>query len=1049
MTTSPQAPGLRPSLSPARRFEWETVAWLALLVATVVSRLWDLGARVMTHDESLHAFYSWELLERGAYIHDPTYHGPLLYHLNALVFFFLGASDATARLVPVLMGVGAVAILWAFRRWLGRRGALLGALLVAASPTLLFYSRHARNDIYVALFTLVWILGAMRFLDERRHRWLYVLTLAMALSFAAKEVSFIFGAIGGSFFVLLAIVDARAEGERSRRARAAGDLAILMLSLVLPFASGLGYLLLGWNPRDPHTSTAMLVRCGLLVGGLFVAAALLAWWRFRGRPAGEVRFRDWARLAAVFWGIQLVLFTTLLENLRGGLVSGIVGSLGYWLGQQEVARGGQPWFYYPMLALLYEFLPLAFGLGAAAVIAYRSRIREWDPVPYRELPQRAWEGAVESRLARRDFMLFLVWWTLTSWVAYTAAGEKMPWLLTHLVLPLCLLAGWGLGRLVDRDWSAVPRRAAGVGIGVAAVLPLVAMRLLTTRPFPGRSLDAVAGSASWLLHLFLVLALCVLWLREMRRLRRGRAAVLALLGVALLLGVLNLRVGLRLAYRTYDLATEHLSYAQATTDVKRAMREIELLSERTTGAKQLEVAYDDESSWPFVWYLRDYPRARTWASRPELARSASVILVGPKNRAALWPIVATGYSKREYQLLWWPVQDYTGMTPGRFWSALRDGDFRKRLWAIVSDRDYSHLDLTEWPLRRELDMYVRTDVLAAAGAGLAPSVGSASAPFGGAVEELDPRPLSSHTGPWEGSSLTAPTGVAIAPDGGWVIADAGNHRILVLDPDGALRLAFGGHCDLSQAGAAGCTDPDGDGPLERGDGQLNEPWGVAVGPQGRFYVADTWNHRIQVFDTGGGWITKWGRFVTGSEATAQGAAGFYGPRGLTFDPGGNLVVTDTGNKRLLVFSPAGEPLRVVGEGGAGPEELDEPVGVAIDRNDTLLVADTWNRRVKRLDRYYRTLAVWKVPGWEGQGVADKPSVAVDDRGWIYASDPPAGRVLVFSPAGVLVATRSLPRADGETPRPTGLAVDQAAGRLLVADHAGGRLLVYPLYDAGA
>jgi predicted membrane-bound mannosyltransferase len=58
---------------------WETPAWVVMLLVAVAARLWELGARVMTHDESLHAYHSLQLLLEGSYRHDPTYHGPLLY----------------------------------------------------------------------------------------------------------------------------------------------------------------------------------------------------------------------------------------------------------------------------------------------------------------------------------------------------------------------------------------------------------------------------------------------------------------------------------------------------------------------------------------------------------------------------------------------------------------------------------------------------------------------------------------------------------------------------------------------------------------------------------------------------------------------------------------------------------------------------------------------------------------------------------------------------------------------------------------------------------
>ncbi len=136
------------------------------------------------------------------------------------------------------------------------------------------------------------------------------------------------------------------------------------------------------------------------------------------------------------------------------------------------------------------------------------------------------------------------------------------------------------------------------------------------------------------------------------------------LGVLGLLFAFTVRAGIRLCYRDYDQATEHLSYAQGTPDVKRAMREIQLISERSVGDRDIFVAYDDQSSWPFVWYLRDYPKARTWGMQPQFAQGAAVILTGPKNREGAWPLVADGYVKREYRLIWWPKQGYAGKGPG-------------------------------------------------------------------------------------------------------------------------------------------------------------------------------------------------------------------------------------------------------------------------------------------------------------------------------------------------------------------------------------------------
>lgn len=1010
-------------------WRWERPAWLLLIVAAAWARLWDLGVRAMTHDESLHGFYAFQLLSQGTYQHDPAYHGPFLYHLNALVFFLFGATDFTARLAPTLAGIALVACLWLLRGFLGRRGAWLAAALVAASPTLLFYSRHLRNDIYIAFFTLLWVYGAIRYLDDRRHRWLYLVTLAMGLSFITKEVSFITGAVIGSFVAVLAVRPGR-EGHAPLRAPAA-DLAILMLALVLPFASGAVFLAFGWSPVGAPAQAATFGRGGLVVIALFGGAAVL----------GSLRFglRRWLPILGAFWALQVTLFTTFFTNVRGGVTSGMVGSLGYWLTQQEVARAGQPWFYYALVGLLYEFLPLLIGGVAATVALWRLRVQTWDPVDAGDASR---SPDVPGLVARRLWLAFLVWWTAASWAAYAIAGEKMPWLLVHQVLPLCLLAGWGTHRLVGPRWEAAERRTHALVVVTAALTAVTIVAIVRTEPFSGRDLQATADTAGWWIRVLLLSALAGVLATALQRTgwRTGRR--LAALGLVGLGAVLTVRASLQVNFVNFDMATEPLSYAQASPDVKQAMRDIETIDIRLGGHHVVQVAIDDESSWPFSWYLRNYPNTVAWGTDPSFASSAAVILVGPKNRAALAPYVARGYTRQRGILYWWPLQGYASLTPSTFWALLANADQRRFLWQIVMHREYG-IEPGQWPGRREFDMYVRDDAAALVGWRGAPGAPAGALPV--PLGDLAWTPDTTIAGPFEGQPLRQPTSVAVSGDGAWLVADGGNHRVVVLERDGGVRLVIGaGRCALEEPGQPGCVDPDGAGPRAKGDGQFNEPWGLAVGLAGEIFVADTWNGRIQVFDPRGRFLRAWGRF--GRPAAGDGGQDrLYGPRGLALSADDELVVTDTGNKRLIFYAASGQPRRTLGPPVDVPPPLDEPTGIARDANDTLLVADMWNRRMLRIDRFLGPLAVWPVAGWESRDANDKAAVAVDASGRVYASDPESGRIIVFTPAGALEAVLRLPDSGGVAAKPTGLAVDADAGRLLVVDRAADRLLVMPLY----
>ena len=182
------------SIIRSSRLDWELVAWAAILILAVITRFYELGARGMSHDESLHAVYSHELYRSGSYQHNPMMHGPFLFHANALIYYLFGVSDATSRVMPALAGIGAIGMAWFYRRWLGRLGALFAGLMLLVSPSLLFHSRYIRNDIYIVLIAMIWVYGIFRFVEERRLKWLYLTVAAMALGFATKENQFMSGA---------------------------------------------------------------------------------------------------------------------------------------------------------------------------------------------------------------------------------------------------------------------------------------------------------------------------------------------------------------------------------------------------------------------------------------------------------------------------------------------------------------------------------------------------------------------------------------------------------------------------------------------------------------------------------------------------------------------------------------------------------------------------------------------------------------------------------------------------------------------------------------
>ena len=131
----------------------ERLAWGGLIAFALVLRLAALGARPPHHDEAIHCDFAYNLFSQGTYRYDPTYHGPLIYYVMAPLMVLLGSTTAVGRLYPTLAGVALVALPFALRRRLGRGTAWWTGALLAISPVLLYYSRFAREDVPVALFT--------------------------------------------------------------------------------------------------------------------------------------------------------------------------------------------------------------------------------------------------------------------------------------------------------------------------------------------------------------------------------------------------------------------------------------------------------------------------------------------------------------------------------------------------------------------------------------------------------------------------------------------------------------------------------------------------------------------------------------------------------------------------------------------------------------------------------------------------------------------------------------------------------------------------------
>jgi len=1024
----------------------ETAAYAALLIAAALFRFWDLGSRALHHDESIHAQWSWGLLQ-GNYHHSPVFHGPFYYHAQGLVFFLFGATDYTSRVSAAIFGTLIVALPLLFRDRLGRAGTLAAVAFIAFSPTLVYFSRFFREDIYMGAFTLLMVLAMWRYIDEGRERWLFVFAAGFTGNVLTKEGSFLAFAVFLVYLDLylanrLAILTLEARGLSTAPRRALLTLGFApwawAVAALWPFLGAIRrnldwgddlprcgevLLLLGTFTLPlltPVARTAVLERFGLvekdrlnwekslqgniagrdaiaLVGLFAVTSSVAAFAGLQWKP------KAWGIAFAASALVYLSLMTSLWTNLDG-LVSGPWGSLDYWYSQQDAHRGDQPWFYYYMLMPAYEFLPLVLVLGGA------------------------WWSVVRGDA----FSRFLVFWLAGMWGALSWGAEKMPWLNVHLALPACILAAW----TVQRAWDGWRTRTLGAGraaliLGSAALISAGGLALVVYLP---------GGLAYHILRVLLAAAVVGAIVVAAWPLGRSSAPFVAVVAVIGALAFFSVRTMIAAVYERGDVPRDMLVYTQSSPGLKDVADQINALADASGMGYDLPIAVDttDSFAWPWAWYLRDY-KAVSYSdfSNGPPAGNFSVMLVAFANVgraqdfAASQSTVQYG-SPQRYPHRWWYDETY------KYAMSVEDGlpcysrsgncgPFRLETWKVIGEGVFGGGWLDAWySYWRDHDPDRQpgsTDAFAFFPANFDITTGRLSArpieppPPG---TDSEGRPSFGGTGSLPGQFF-APVDVEGDAQGNLYVIDSATKKLQKFDAAGNFIAAV----DIR----ANPADP----------GEQSQPWGLAIGPNGEVVVADTFGWRMRVFDQELKFVSGFGQAPDTSKA--PGPFDLFGPRDAAIDAAGQVWVTDTGNDRIQVFTLAGEFVRTVGAQGKGQGQFDEPVGIDIAPDGAIVVADMYNRRVQVLNADGTYRSEFAVEGWGGLEVTDKPYLRVLADGRIAVGVPSANLVRIYRGDGTVAGT--IVSSGEPMARPYGM-VETADGKLWVVEGGAARLRLFEI-----
>jgi sugar lactone lactonase YvrE len=316
------------------------------------------------------------------------------------------------------------------------------------------------------------------------------------------------------------------------------------------------------------------------------------------------------------------------------------------------------------------------------------------------------------------------------------------------------------------------------------------------------------------------------------------------------------------------------------------------------------------------------------------------------------------------------------------------------------------------------------------------------------------------------AALNAPRGVALDASGNVLIADTVNNRIRKVSVTTGIIATLAGN---GQEGSLGDGDP-------ATAANLRSPGGIAIGTGGNLFIADTANHRIRKVSGSSGIITTLAGLgvagFLGDDPQPAAATALSSPQIVATDSTGNVFVADTSNHRIRKIDLSGVITTAAGSGPSdrvggfagdnGPAtaaRLSFPSGVTVDSSGNLLIADTGNNRIRKVDA--RSGIISTIAGGGGRSDAkaagfsgdNGPAVSallnqpfginVDARGNLFIADFGNHRIRRVDAATGIITTAAGngkssfsgdngPATAAALPFPVAVKVD-AAGNLFIAD----------------
>lgn len=432
---------------------------LVAAVATFLRFFW-LELKPLHHDEGVNGYFLTNLIRDGIYKYDPAnYHGPTLYYIALPFAKVFGLETISVRASVAIFGVLTVILALFLKRYIGKTGSLFAALYISLSPGMVFISRYFIHEIFFVFLGLGLVLSIVFFIEKKKAGpfaagWIVLVlitcflpsTLSLAANLAGDNMTSLW-AFRAAFFIVEAV------------------LIYFVLRMLLAWNDGRPiYILLAaaCSSLMFATKETAFITLGTM---LIAVGCVSAWRKIYGGIASESESDDindanltWANLkagvgsntdlllitvaaATLFLYLAVLFFSSFFTYPEG--VQKAIDAYAIWTqtGSKDHTQNGR-WAY------------LEWGIKIEAPIFILSAI-----------------GTLIAFLkARHRFALFTGLWAFGLFAAYTIIPYKTPWLALSFLLPMCIIAGYGIGQLAGIRNEAAKFGAVTLGIAAAGVL---------------------------------------------------------------------------------------------------------------------------------------------------------------------------------------------------------------------------------------------------------------------------------------------------------------------------------------------------------------------------------------------------------------------------------------------------------------------------------------------------------------------------------------------------------------------------------------------------